>query len=158
MVGGSSVGKTSLVARFVKGIFSDKYLTSIGVKIDKKTIDIRGTTVELLLWDLNGEDRFQQLSMSYLRGAAGYLLVVDGTRRTTVEKAMSLRLRVIEAAGDVPFILLINKKDLHVDWEIQEEDYDNIHNQGWVLLETSAKSGIGVEDAFFRLASMIYHT
>jgi len=158
MVGGSAVGKTSLVSRFVKGIFSERYLTSIGVSIDKKTVDVNGTPMELILWDLNGEDRFQHVSMSYLRGAAGFLLVVDGTNRASMETAVQLRSRVFESIGTVPFILLINKYDLTDEWEMKEDDYIFFRDQGWNVLETSAKSGMGVEHAFVSIASMLNPT
>jgi GTPase SAR1 family protein len=66
MLGAYAVGKTSLVARFVRGIFSDKYLTTVGVKIDKKTIEIANREMSLILWDLAGEDEFYQVRRSYL--------------------------------------------------------------------------------------------
>jgi nucleoside-triphosphatase THEP1 len=56
MVGTSGVGKTSLVAKFVHSIFSDKYLTAVGVKIDKKTVTVDGNEVMLMIWDLAGDD------------------------------------------------------------------------------------------------------
>ena len=62
MLGTFAVGKTSLVAQFVHDIFSEKYLTTIGVKITKKSLELGGQPIELLLWDLNGEDRFQKLT------------------------------------------------------------------------------------------------
>ncbi len=71
MLGGYAVGKTSLVQRFVKGIFSEKYLTTVGVKIDKKVVQVGGREVSLILWDLHGEDDFQQVQMSYMRGGFG---------------------------------------------------------------------------------------
>ena len=80
LLGGTGVGKTSLVAQFVHSIFSDKYLTTVGVKIDKKSVDVDGTDVELVIWDVYGHDDFQKLRVSYLRGTSGYLLVADGTR------------------------------------------------------------------------------
>ena len=72
MLGGFSVGKTSLVKRYVQSVFSEAYLTTVGVKIDKKTVDLPGKTVNLILWDLAGEDDIASLRMSYLRGSAGY--------------------------------------------------------------------------------------
>src|SRR4051812_29872267 len=78
MIGTTAVGKTSLVARFVHSIFSDKYLTTVGVKIDKKVVAPDGTEVTLIIWDLAGDDDFQRLQTSYLRGTGGYLLVADG--------------------------------------------------------------------------------
>ena len=82
LLGGFGVGKTSLVSRFVHSIFSDKYLTTVGVKIDKKRVDLGSQQVDLVIWDIYGEDDFQKVRMSYLRGASGYLLVADGTRRS----------------------------------------------------------------------------
>ena len=150
-LGTSAVGKSSLVARFVKGIFSENYLTTIGVKIDKKTMSLRGQKVDLLIWDLNGEDRFQKLSMNYLRGTSGYLLVVDGTRRSTLDAALALHHKTQATIGEAPFVVLINKTDRKEDWEIEEADINDLQARGWTVLETSAKSGSGVEKAFSEL-------
>lgn len=68
MLGGFSVGKTSLIKRFVESVFSEKYLTTVGVKIDKKTVDVQGRSVNLILWDIAGEDDPATIRMSYLRG------------------------------------------------------------------------------------------
>src|SRR6202007_355940 len=94
MLGRFSVGKTSLVKRFVSSVFSDAYLTTVGVKIDKKTVDLGERAVNLILWDVAGEDDVSTVRMSYLRGSAGYVLVADGTRLSTLEVALSLRARV----------------------------------------------------------------
>ena len=91
MLGSFAVGKTSLVTRFVTSIFSDRYLTTIGVKIDKKIVSLAGRDITLIVWDIHGDDEFQRIRTSYLRGASGYLLVVDGTRRDTLATAMGLR-------------------------------------------------------------------
>src|SRR5215211_7084781 len=86
MLGGFSVGKTSLVKRFVESVFSETYLTTVGVKIDKKTVDLGERAVNLILWDVAGEDDISAVRMSYyyLRGCAGYVLVADGTRPSTL--------------------------------------------------------------------------
>ncbi len=156
MLGSFSVGKTSLVARFVSSVFSDKYLTTVGVKIDKKTLTLDGTEVALMLWDIYGEDDFQKLRMSYLRGAAGYLLVVDGTRRATLDIALQVHQTVREQVGAMPFVLCLNKADLRGQWEI---DLDLIaeraRTEGWVVIETSAKRGVGVEEAFTTLTARL---
>ena len=74
LLGGFAVGKTSLVSRFVTSIFSEKYLTTVGVKVDKKLVSVNGQDVTLMLWDIYGEDEFQTVQPSYLRGASGYLV------------------------------------------------------------------------------------
>jgi hypothetical protein len=152
MVGAFGVGKTSLVARFVFSIFSEKYQTTIGVKIDKKQIAVNGQEVTLVLWDLAGEDALTQIRPSNLKGAAGYILVVDGCRQSSLEAAQNLRGRVAETVGGVPFVLVVNKADLRDAWEVQQADLDTLAAQGWPVLLASAKSGDGVEQLFHELA------
>ncbi|BAY74809.1 small GTP-binding protein [Nostoc linckia NIES-25] len=155
MIGAFATGKTSLVSRFVRSIFSEKYHTTVGVKIDKKTIDIEDNKINLILWDLYGEDEFQKVRMSYLRGCAGYLLVADGTRRNTLEKAFDLQTRVEDAIGKVPFILVMNKYDITDEWEIEPNELDEVIEKGWTVIQTSAKNGLGVEEIFQTLAKKI---
>ena len=151
LLGGFAVGKTSLVSRYVHSMFSDKYLTTIGVKIEKKSVDLVNQQVDLIIWDIYGEDDFQKLRLSYLRGASGYLLVVDGTRRATFETAVSLHATAEQTLGPVPFLLVVNKMDLHEDWEIRDEELDAYSLRGWPVVRTSAKTGDGVERAFVSL-------
>lgn len=151
MLGAYAVGKTSLVSRFVRSIFSDKYLTTVGVKVDKKTVKIAGQELSLMVWDLAGEDDFYQVRMSYLRGSAGYLLVADGTRGATLDKAFDLHRRAETEIGQVPLILVINKLDAIEDWEINETDLASLSDSGWQVVATSAKTGVGVNEAFWAL-------
>lgn len=155
MVGAFATGKTSLVARFVNSIFSDKYYTTVGVKIDKKTIDIQAKKLNLILWDIHGEDEFQKVRMSYLRGSSAYLLVVDGTRNNTLEKAFDLQTRVENTLGQVPFILVLNKWDMTEEWEIEATEIDAVTQKGWTVMKTSAKNGLGVEEVFQTIAKKI---
>lgn len=152
MLGTFAVGKTSLVRRFVESIYTDKYHTTVGVKIDKKLVQVGAQEVTLLLWDIQGEDSAHDLRKSYLRGAAGYLLVVDGTRRDTLYKALALQTQAQEALGTVPFLLLLNKSDLVEQWEIDEREVVALAQKNWQVINTSAKSGVGVEEAFSTLA------
>lgn len=155
MVGAFATGKTSLVARYVQGIYSDKYQTTVGVKIDKKIVTIASQELNLILWDIHGEDEFQKIKMSYLRGSAGYILVVDGTRRDTLGTVFQLQSKVEETIGKVPFITIINKYDLSQDWEIGEEDLDELSQRQWTYLMGSARTGLGVEECFTTLAQMM---
>ncbi len=155
MIGTSGVGKTSLVAKFVHSMFSDKYLTTVGVKIDKKTVSLDGADVMLMIWDLAGDDDYQRLQTSYLRGTSGYLLVADGTRRVTLDQAIEIQNRVAEATGPVPFLLALNKADLVPQWEIDDARVDDLTARGWKLFKTSAKEGAGVEEAFVELGRMM---
>ncbi|MCG8632855.1 MAG: GTP-binding protein [Desulfobacterales bacterium] len=153
MVGSFAVGKTSLVSRFVTSLFSEKYLTTVGVKIDKKDITVGARDMRLMLWDLAGRDEFQDLTASYLRGTSGYLLVADGTRSNTIEAATELQQEVEAVLGDVPFILVVNKYDLIDKWVIGESDVEHFRSKGWDVILTSAKQGHAVEEAFLTLGA-----
>jgi small GTP-binding protein len=152
MLGSFSVGKTSLVRRFVDSIFDDKYHTTIGVKVDKKIVNVNGEDVTLVLWDIHGEDVYQKMRMSYLRGMSSYLLVADGTRRQTLDDALSLNERVVQEFGRIPALLLLNKWDLTDQWEIDSSQSAKLTAAGWIVFPTSAKTGDAVEKAFLRLA------
>jgi len=152
VLGGFSVGKTSLIRRYVESIFSETYITTVGVKIDKKTLDLGGKLVSLILWDVAGEDDMGSFRMTYLRGAAGYLLVADGTRPSTLDVALSLRERVETSCGPLPFALLVNKNDLTEEWALSGADLEGLQQKGWWVRPSSARTGEGVEDAFKDLA------
>ena len=152
LLGAYGVGKTSLVSRFVHSMFSEKYMTTIGVKIDKKSIELETDKVELVIWDIYGQDDFQKVRMSYLRGAAGYLLVLDGTRGGTLDIALGLQDSAEKTVGKVPFIVVVNKADLSGQWEISDRDLMQLTNRGWRVIKTSAKTGGAVEAAFSTLA------
>lgn len=155
MLGAFSVGKTSLVGQYVDSIFSDKYLTTVGVKIEKKTIPVKEDEVTFLIWDLHGEDKVQKVREAYLRGCAGYILVADGTRRYTLSVAEQIRKKVGSLLGAIPFVLLINKSDLMDEWEITDEEATVLSDRGWTVMKSSAKTGEGVEEAFLLLAQKL---
>jgi small GTP-binding protein len=152
MVGTYGVGKTSLVERYVHSRFEDKYLTTLGVKITKKPLDIAGQEVNLMLWDLAGKDKLTTVSPMNLRGASGYLLVADGTRAHTLEALFELQELVQTAVGDVPFTCVINKLDLREQWEVNDASLARLDELGWKHMLTSAKSGEAVEELFLGLA------
>ena len=158
MLGSFSVGKTSLVRRFVESMFSDAYLTTVGVKIDKKQLQVDGQDVSLMLWDIYGEDEFQKLRMSYLRGASGFVFVADGTRLATLEKALTIKEEAEKALGPLPYLLVLNKCDLADRWEIDADRESVMAAQGVSIIRTSAKTGQGVEDVFTTLARAMLRT
>lgn len=153
MVGMFATGKTSLVQQFVHSKFSEKYHSTVGVKIDRKEVTIAGTPVNLLLWDLAGQDKFQSVRGTYLRGSSGILYVADGTRRDTLTALGELRALVRETVGEVPEIVAINKGDLESEWEVTQDDFYGLLGVGLQVLRTSAKTGAGVNEAFLWLAS-----
>ncbi len=154
LIGAFAAGKTSLVQRHVHSIFSARYYTTVGVRIEKKQLQIDEQDISLILWDLHGEDDFQSVQMSYLKGASGLLFVVDGTRRGTVEIAAKLRDRARSAVGPVPTVIAVNKVDLDRLWEIRARDLDTLAEDDTPLFFTSAKTGESVDPAFRELAKL----
>lgn len=152
MIGDFSVGKTSLVARFVHSTFSDAYLTTVGVKVDTKEVSLDdGDALKMVVWDIASTDALKSVNKAYLMGAKGYLLVVDGTRASTLETARILHAQVQETLGAVPFVVLANKADLASDWEIDEADLSALAGPEGLVVKTSAKLGTQVEAAFAHL-------
>lgn len=155
MLGGFAVGKTSLVRRFVTNVFSEHYQTTIGVTVEKKTVTVDHQDVMFMLWDLYGEDEFQHVRESYLRGSSGYILVIDGTRKATLDTARLLQQTVVRTVGPLPFVAIINKADLRSEWEIDQPVIEQLREQGWPVFLGSAKLGQGVDELFGRLAAML---
>jgi small GTP-binding protein len=156
MLGSPGVGKTSLVERFVHSRFSEKYHATLGVKIDRKTVSVGGRSVQLMLWDLAGDDGVFHIPASYLHGASGYLLVVDGTRRITLEDGSGILARLRGEVGLIPGLALWNKHDLAEDWTLSSED-ELVFSGSEVdrIYRTSAKTGEHVEEAFQTLAALM---
>ena len=152
MLGSFAVGKTSLVRRYVESIYSDVYQTTVGVKVDRKLVRMESTELNMVIWDLYGEDEFQKMKWSFLRGSAGYLLVGDGTRRATLDKAFLLEQRAREEVGEIPFVFVVNKNDLIEDWKFDTGLESQFASKNWTVLRSSAKTGENVEEAFTQLA------
>jgi len=153
LLGNESVGKTSLVKRYVHSIFNDEYLTTIGIKISKKTVELKDVKVNLMLWDIAGDMMNKSLYNNYLQGAHGLLLVCDAMRPEThksiideTEKYLSKDFNSVET------LIIINKSDLiEGDKEAYLKDYT------YDFL-TSAKQGDNVDLVFKELAEKIINT
>ena len=155
MIGATAVGKTSLVGEYVSSIFSETYRTTIGVKIETRVVQRGDEQVELVLWDLSGEDEFQSVQPAYLRGASGYLLVIDGTRADTIGTAVRLSARVQSTISLLPFVVVLNKADDVASWAIGPAEIERMKQRGWIVVRTSAKTGAGVDEAFSILVDEI---
>ncbi len=155
ILGTFSVGKTSLVRQFVESIFSEKYHTTIGVKIDKKMLTLHGQDMMLMLWDIEGEDKFYQLKQSYLRGLSGYLLVADGTRPASLDAALDIKKSMDDTFRDVPHLLVLNKSDLKEQWAVDSSRRQQMQAEEINVIQTSAKTGENVENIFLRLGSLM---
>lgn len=131
LIGDFGVGKTSLVNRYVRNVFDDRYLTTVGVKIDTKLLPVDDVTVKMVIWDIAGTEEANAVYRSYLRGMAGFLLVADGTRPETLENAVKLKRSIDEKIGELPWVGLLNKSDLVADWAVPDDHAafsDDSHN------------------------------
>ena len=111
--------------------------------------------IKLILWDIAGENSFKRLSKIYLRGAAGFLLVLDGTRLSTLEAALDIKQNILAQQRDIPFVVLVNKIDLKDQWEIKDSDLTRLETEAHQLFLTSAKNGNQVEEAFSLLSQLL---
>jgi len=163
LVGERGVGKSSLIRRYVLDQFDDKYVRTLGAKVEKKTmrIDIperhAQVDISMAIWDIIGHVGFRQLlGDSFFNGAQGILAVADLTRRETLPVLTGWVEAVESVAGKVPVILVANKADLTGQAQIGVADLAEMAETfGCTYVLTSAKNGQNVEDAFLRLATKI---
>ena len=118
-------------------------------------LTVNDQNLTLMLWDLFGQDDFMKIKSSYLLGSSGFILVADGTRKETIMVAKELYQMAIQHAGNIPFILLLNKSDLVDRWEIDDDELEKLEAIGWKIMRTSAKNGSKVEEAFYWIASQM---
>jgi small GTP-binding protein len=161
MIGSPGVGKTSLVRRFVYDLFSDKYLTTIGVKISQKvcpplqTPDKKLIQYTFLVWDIEGAQEIKPALHSYFMGASGALLVSDLTRKETIELIPRLMEDFRKASPKAHVLLAGNKLDLvNMDADTLEQQAEIASQHKLSCFLTSAKSGQNVESAFFKFCDL----
>lgn len=160
LLGDFAVGKTSLVRRFVHNRFEDKYLSTIGVKVSSKRFvmgkDNHQVDLTLMIWDLAGGEEFNHMRASYLRGAAGALLVCDMTRAETLHRLQTYVDDLAQIHQQTPLVIAANKIDLTEQFQLTEEQVADVaHNIDAPYFLTSAKRGDEVDTAFRLLGQMI---
>jgi GTPase SAR1 family protein len=180
MFGAHGVGKRSLTSALRDNREAERYTASIGVQISKKEVFVANQNVTMMVWSVTDLDYRDAMLMNYSRGMSGYLLVADGTRPSTLERAREIYEQIysfeqpppsVEQTRDgepdankpyvqfpyreVPFILLLNKSDLVEQWRIEKSNLEMLANKGWPVSVVSAKENEGVEEAFLSLGRRI---
>lgn len=159
MVGDFSVGKTSLVRRFVFDEFSDSYLTTIGVKVTKKELVINNSVIaDFLLWDIAGSDKFTNISPEYIKGASAGIVVADLTRKSTIEN-IPVHIELLKSENPLMNICIaLNKSDLVEDIKdsLQLAENGSKGSNVSLIMPTSARNGMNVEDMFIKLGNLIF--
>ena len=160
LTGAAAVGKTSLVQRFIKNRFAANYKLTVGVDILTKDVEFtQGEVATLSIWDIGGQQRFEFIRSTFYKGAAGALLVFDLTREQTYIEVRKWLTEIRQFAGqDIPFVLIGHKYDLLEDvGEVIDRDEARAlaESEGSIYIETSAKTGINVDEAFTELTRRI---
>ncbi|MEJ5311839.1 MAG: Rab family GTPase [Anaerolineae bacterium] len=156
LLGDFAVGKTSLVRRFVEGVFDEKYLSTIGAHVSRKVLAVRGVPLTLLVWDLAGEEKFTRVMHSYYRGAAGAILVCDLTRAETFPSLKAHAQAFWSVCPHTPVIVVGNKVDLLEQRVITDAELAEVAaqlNAFW--LTSSAKTAENVQELFEQLGGQL---
>ncbi|WP_405566164.1 Rab family GTPase [Polaribacter sp. Asnod6-C07] len=149
LVGNFGVGKTSLIRRFVLNEFSEDYISTIGVRVSTKIVELNSEKIKLLIWDVAGTKDDEKVPKAYFLGASAAMYVFDMSRDETYLNLSSQIDTIKELSGLEDITIVGNKKDLLTSLEInQVKKTVNIH----IDLITSAKDNENVEDAFVLLA------
>jgi small GTP-binding protein len=158
IMGEMSVGKTSLIRRFVDRSFDDTYLTTVGVNISRKHVpppddaEEHNDGIQLVLWDLEGGESFSEVASAYLRGARGAIIVGDVTRPQTIEALERHARRFLQINPQGIILLALNKSDLEHDQGIIIPSLLRSMDSVLTTFRTSARTGDGVDGAFVALA------
>ena len=156
--GDGSVGKTSMVHRFVENEFETDYKATIGTSIMKKECDFEGlkSKVRFIIWDLAGQAQFKRVRHTYVANAEAGILVFDVTRRETFENIQNWYKDTTQIVKNITLILVGNKIDLEDKREVSSTEGEELAKKfGLAYIETSAKTGENIEDAFNMLALQI---
>ena len=162
LLGDAAVGKTSLIRRYVYSSFDDKYITTIGTKVTKKSLVFKHPSqdmkvrISLLIWDILGQKEYSRLHPVYYQGAEGGLVVSDGTRPTTIKSLEEWATNFQRTVGEVPLVFLINKADLIDTNSFDTSEAERIAAKfGGRVYMTSAKTGDNVERSFLELGNTL---
>jgi len=154
VVGDGGVGKTTLIHRYLTGIYLDQRMT-VGSGFATHPVEVDGLTVVLSIWDFAGEERFRFLLPKYCLGAHGCLLAFDLTRPTTFFHLDDWVKLVREHAGPIPILLIGTKLDISPLTRTEAETYVTVKGLNGYL-ETSAKDDVGVQEAFQLIADLMW--
>lgn len=156
LLGDGGVGKTALVLKYVKHEFPTEWIRTIGAVVYKKEIELEGINIDLVIWDIAGQETFDGVRLAFYRGTEGAFVVCDVLREKTYNNIENWINSLYRVQKNIPIIFLANKVDMIK--ELNSINYKmrtiaNKYNTEFFL--TSAKEGINVENAFTLLAKKI---
>lgn len=154
-LGDESVGKTSIITRFMYDHFDDSYQATIGIDFLSKTMYLEDRVLRLQLWDTAGQERFRSLIPSYIRDSSVAIVVYDISNKTSFLNTHKWIEDVREERGDDVVIMLVgNKMDLSDHRQVTKtEGEEKANKMGVMFMETSAKSGDNIKALFRKVAT-----
>jgi small GTP-binding protein len=152
LFGDAAVGKTSLVERFINDRFEQNYISTLGYNVYEKQIVYEDNSISLMIYDIGGQEKFRDLRKKYAEGASLAFIVFDLTNPDSFATVQAWKTDLFELAGEIPFIIIGNKNDLAPKVTIKDAMQISDSLGALDYLETSAKTGKGVEKAFNQLA------
>lgn len=152
LFGNASVGKTSLVERFINDRFEQNYISTLGYNVYEKQIHYEQSIISLMIFDIGGQEKFRDLRKKYAEGANLAFIVFDLTNPDSFATIQTWHTDLFEFAGSIPFVIIGNKNDLPPQVSSDAAAQLSSRLGALAYLETSAKTGQGVEKAFHQLA------
>lgn len=158
LLGEIGVGKTSLVTRVLRNVFTGTYLPTIGVDVHKHVVTDAGPArdqrVDIVIWDTDGNFGQSIFRHVYIKGASAAMIVADATRPLTLERMLALAAGFEDAFPGRPIALVLNKWDLVQD-PVRFTEPEPLARSRHLRLKTSAKTGENVRDAFTTTATIM---
>ena len=156
ILGDSSVGKTTLLLKYVDGYFPTIYVATIGVEFKVKKININGIDLNLQIWDTAGQERFRGITKNFIKGADGIIYAYDITKKSSFENLKNWIFQSEESAEGFKKLIIGNKSDLTAERQVSKESLEKFcQNKNIEGMEVSAKNGNNVEQCFETLAKLI---
>ena len=161
LFGDGGVGKTSLVERFIYDRFEENYTSTLGYNVYEKRIPYENAIIiSLIIWDIAGQEKYEGLRIKYAEGASNAFLVYNIADRNSFNSIRKWKQDLDAFSGQIPFALIGNKMDLESERQVSKEEGEELAAEigALVFLETSAKTGTGIENAFNQVAFKTYQT
>uniref|UniRef100_K1QR50 Ras-related protein Rab-23 n=1 Tax=Magallana gigas TaxID=29159 RepID=K1QR50_MAGGI len=147
VVGNGAVGKSSMIQRYCKGIFTKDYKKTIGVDFLERQIEVNGEEVRLMLWDTAGQEEFDAITKAYYRGAQACVLAFSTVDRDSFEAIESWKKKVEDEVGEIGMVIVQNKIDLIDDAVVETEEAEALaHRLRLRFYRTSVKDNLNVDE------------
>ena len=158
LIGDTCVGKSCILVRFSDDIFNDSYVTTIGVDLRFKTMVVNNKVAKIQIWDTAGQERYRSITTAYYRGAAAIIICCDCTNKESFNNVKNWIEEIAKYTDEntVDKIVFMNKCDLSDERTIKKDEIEKFEKENGIkVLEVSAKTGEGIDNAFEYIISKL---